>query len=158
MQSLTVTQNSLGVQNDANDSLLALAVALRSAANVSPVQQQNHLRQHISLNRNFTTVTNPLLAEKLLSPNLSDLDNLTISNRPHRPPDLKGKFFRNFFLTFYADIKSFKMRMHKIQRKYRTLFVNENRKKSHGGILGLLKITSLHLYTVPFQYDVMPYR
>lgn len=89
LQSLTATQQNTTNHNDNNDSLLALTVALRSVTNVSPLAQQN-LSRHLSHNRNFTA-TNPLLTEKLLSPNLNDLDNLTISNRPHRPPDLKGK-------------------------------------------------------------------
>lgn len=42
---------------------------------------------------------NPLLAEKLLSPSLSDLDNLTISNgRLGRPRDIKGKQLENLYI------------------------------------------------------------
>lgn len=89
LQNLTASQNTAH-QNDTNDSLLALAVALRSAANVSPDHQHN-LRQHLSINRNFTTTTTQLVAEKLLAPSISDLDSLAINNRPHKPPDLKGK-------------------------------------------------------------------
>lgn len=86
LQNLTASQNTAH-QNDANDSLLALAVALRSAANVSPDQ---NLRQHLSINRNFTTTTPQSVAEKLLAPSISDLDSLAVNNRPHKPPDLKG--------------------------------------------------------------------
>lgn len=89
LQNLTASHNTAH-QNDTNDSLLALAVALRSAANVSPDHQQS-LRQHLSINRNFTTTTTQSVAEKLLGPSISDLDSLAINNRPHKPPDLKGK-------------------------------------------------------------------
>lgn len=79
--------------NNTNDSLLALTVALRSAGNISPLNQQNarHLTHH--RNGNHFTATNSMLNDKMLSPNISDLDSLTISNtnRPHRPPDLKGE-------------------------------------------------------------------
>lgn len=91
LQNLTAAQNTAH-QNDTNDSLLALAVALRSAANVSPDQQQ-HLRQHLSMNRNFTTTTSQSVGGKLLAPTISDLDSLAVNNRPHKPPDLKGKCF-----------------------------------------------------------------
>lgn len=90
LQNLTASQNTAHQNHDTNDSLLALAVALRSAANVSPDQQQS-LRQHLSMNRNFTTTTSQSVAEKLLAPSISDLDSLAVSNRPHKPPDLKGK-------------------------------------------------------------------
>lgn len=90
---MTASQNTAH-QNDTNDSLLALAVALRSAANVSPDQQQN-LRQHLTINRNFTATNSQSVADKLHAPNLSDLDSLAVNNRPHKPPDLKGKFFKN---------------------------------------------------------------
>lgn len=106
LQNLYVTTQSLNADNEANsDTLVDLAVALRSTESISPTDQQQpqqsqqhqqqHQHQHQSVRnvsstcRNFT-VTNPLLAEKLLSPNLTDLDNLTIGNRPHRPPDIKG--------------------------------------------------------------------
>lgn len=102
LQNLTASQNTAH-QNDTNDSLLALAVALRSAANVSPDQQQN-LRQHLSLNRNFTTTTAQSIADKMHVPSISDLDSLAINNRPHKPPDLKGKFNVCFFL-FMSNIK-----------------------------------------------------
>lgn len=45
------------------------------------------------LNR-FTIASNPLLAEKLLTPNLTDMENLGLgSTRIGRPPDIKGKRF-----------------------------------------------------------------
>lgn len=48
--------------------------------------------QHNIRNESRFSAANPLLAEKLLSPSLSDLDNLTISNgRLGRPRDVKGK-------------------------------------------------------------------
>lgn len=93
LQSIAASQNNIH-QNDTNDSLLALAVALRSAANVSPDQQQN-LRQHLSINRNFTTTTSQSIAEKILAPSISDLDSLAVNNRPHKPLDLKGRFTSN---------------------------------------------------------------
>ncbi|XP_055314872.1 ecdysone-induced protein 74EF isoform X4 [Sitodiplosis mosellana] len=91
LQNLTASQNT-SHQNDTNDSLLALAVALRSAANVSPDNHHHHqqnLRQHLSINRNFTVTTSQSLADKLHAPSISDLDSLAVSNRPHKPPDLK---------------------------------------------------------------------
>lgn len=107
LQNLTASHNTAHQNHDTNDSLLALAVALRSAANVSPDQQQS-LRQHLSMNRNFTTTTSQSVAEKLLGPSISDLDSLTVSNRPHKPPDLNLKGKRNFFIYFGA-IKSIRM-------------------------------------------------
>lgn len=48
--------------------------------------------QHNIRNESRFSAANPLLAEKLLSPSLNDLDNLTISNgRLGRPRDIKGK-------------------------------------------------------------------
>lgn len=93
---LTSTQNT-GNQSDTNDSLLALAVALRSVSDVSPLQPTN-LRQHLTTNRNFTSTTTSSISEKLLSPNLSELDTLTICNRPHRTSDLKGIYWILIFL------------------------------------------------------------
>lgn len=95
LQTLTASQNTAH-QNDTNDSLLALAVALRSAANVSPDQHQN-LRQHLSINRNFTVTTSQSIIDKLHAPNISDLDSLAVNNRPHKPPDHKGKSILNLF-------------------------------------------------------------
>lgn len=107
LQNLTASQNAH--QNDANDSLLALAVALRSAANVSPDNHhhnhhhhnhQQQLRQHLSINRNFTVTTSQSLVDKLHAPSISDLDSLAVSNRPHKPPDLKGKAHALFYFFF----------------------------------------------------------
>lgn len=39
----------------------------------------------------FSIAANPLLAEKLLSPNLTNMDNSSLGNRTGRPPDIKGK-------------------------------------------------------------------
>lgn len=88
-------QNSTANLNDnTNESLLALTVALRSASNISPLNQQS--LRHLTHQRsgNHFTATNAMLNDKMLSPNISDLDSLTISNtnRPHRPPDIKGKW------------------------------------------------------------------
>lgn len=57
--------------------------------------------QHNIRNESRFSAANPLLAEKLLTPSLNDLDNLSISNgRLGRPRDIKGKQFeiiaRNF--------------------------------------------------------------
>ncbi|KAL5291812.1 hypothetical protein ACFFRR_010911 [Megaselia abdita] len=107
--------------NQTETALLALAASV-TAAN-SNQQQQQQQQQISSLHRNYVTSTtgdntnsvnngnssssnsngsrysiaaNPLLAEKLLSPNstasLNDLDNLSIGGvRSGRPPDLKGR-------------------------------------------------------------------
>lgn len=85
--------NAANHNENTNESLLALTVALRSAGNISPLNQQNlrHLTQQ--RNVNHFTATNSMHNDKMLSPNISDLNGLTISNstRPHRPPDIKGK-------------------------------------------------------------------
>lgn len=53
--------------------------------------------QHNIRNESRFSAANPLLAEKLLSPSLNDLDNLTISNgRLGRPRDIKGKQLEMF--------------------------------------------------------------
>lgn len=95
-----LTQNSQMNSIDANnDSLLALAVALRTGGNASPnMLHNNHLHSHLNGRHNGVTVdstqrfvTNNSL-EKLLSPNLSDLDQLTIGSVPsHRTNNHKGK-------------------------------------------------------------------
>lgn len=107
LQSLTsaavqdqLQQNPANNQSDTHDSLIALATALRSTANASPLPAQSSIRQLNALSssaaRNHFAANNnqSLLNGKLLSPNISDLDNLTISSnsRPLRPPDSKGKY------------------------------------------------------------------
>lgn len=82
----SLTNGSQGGSLDSNsDSLLALAVALRTSANAADGR--------------FTS-SNSLLTEKLLSPNINDLDNLTISNTPHRMTD-KGKCI--LFVVFFVS-------------------------------------------------------
>lgn len=98
-------QNPANNQSDAHDNLIALATALRSTANASPLPAQSSIRQLNTLSsssgRNHFAANNnhSLLNGKLLSPNISDLDNLTISSnsRPLRPPDSKGKYRINLF-------------------------------------------------------------
>lgn len=83
LQNLASTLNT-DHQNDTNDSLLALAVALRSTSNISPIQSN---RQQ-NTNRNYTS-TSSLISEKIPSTNLNDL-NTENYNRQHRTHDLRG--------------------------------------------------------------------
>lgn len=60
--------------------------------------------QHNIRNESRFSAANPLLAEKLLSPSLSDLDNLTISNgRLIRPRDIKGMSIYYFVLRLRIE-------------------------------------------------------
>lgn len=95
-------QNPASSQSDTHDNLVALTTALRSTANGSPLPAQSNIRQLNTLSssnarNHFNTNNNnhSLLNGKLLSSNINDLDNLTISSnsRTLRPPDLKGKYF-----------------------------------------------------------------
>lgn len=172
LQNLTASQNTALQNHDTNDSLLALAVALRSAANVSPDQQQS-LRQHLSMNRNFTTTTSQSIADKLLAPSISDLDSLAINNRPHKPPDLKGKwkplypaYFNKFsfpigFHTKCRELNWTKLRVEPISKikKWnpvpRNVFKeftrnNCNRKSRHK----IFKIMFYHKYVKNIQFLV----
>ncbi|XP_055845629.1 ecdysone-induced protein 74EF-like isoform X2 [Episyrphus balteatus] len=95
--------NSIAV-TAAETALLALAASVTacsssSSSNISPQHQQHQNQRNFngpgSNNSNrFSIAANPLLAEKLLSPNtnsLNDLDSLTIGSRNGRPPELKDE-------------------------------------------------------------------
>uniref|UniRef100_A0A1B0CQA1 Uncharacterized protein n=1 Tax=Lutzomyia longipalpis TaxID=7200 RepID=A0A1B0CQA1_LUTLO len=70
-----------------HQSILALASAI-SASSFGSHQQQNG-RNAAPINR-YSIAANPLLAEKLMAPNLNDIDSsLAIGNRAGRPPDVK---------------------------------------------------------------------
>ncbi|XP_055704108.1 ecdysone-induced protein 74EF isoform X1 [Phlebotomus papatasi] len=70
-----------------HQSILALASAI-SASSFGSHQTQNG-RNSASINR-YSIAANPLLAEKLMAPNLNDIDSsLAIGNRAGRPPDVK---------------------------------------------------------------------
>lgn len=85
----SLTQNAQANNLDTNsDSLLALAVALRTTSNVSPSSLM-HLNVRTNGSDNRYAATSSL--EKLLSPSLSDMDNLSINNAPHRTVNNKGK-------------------------------------------------------------------
>uniref|UniRef100_A0A336KV69 CSON000199 protein n=1 Tax=Culicoides sonorensis TaxID=179676 RepID=A0A336KV69_CULSO len=59
-------------------------------------QQQQQQQQQQNLNNNrYSIAANPLLAEKLSAPTLTNLDSLANVNRG-RPPDIKGKSTFNF--------------------------------------------------------------
>ncbi|XP_059620323.1 ecdysone-induced protein 74EF-like [Phlebotomus argentipes] len=91
-----------------HQSILALANAI-SASSFGSHQAQNG-RNGAPINR-YSIAANPLLAEKLMAPNLNDLDSsLAISNRAGRPPDVKGqltfvlKYISNIFPQIFANL------------------------------------------------------
>lgn len=84
-----------------SDSLLALAVALRTTSNVSPSSLIHH-NGRINGSDNRFTATSSL--EKLLSPGLSEMDNLSINNAPHRTADNEGNNSFSTWLEWFVEI------------------------------------------------------
>ncbi|GAB0100174.1 ecdysone-induced protein 74EF [Sergentomyia squamirostris] len=74
-----------------HQSILALASAISASSfGASTHQQTQNGRSNASINR-YSIAANPLLAEKLMAPNITDIDtSLAIGNRAGRPPDPKG--------------------------------------------------------------------
>lgn len=107
------TTNS-NTRSDSHDNLIALNPALRSTANGSPLPTQSSIRQLNNLptttarNQFAANANISLLNGKLLTSNINDLDSLSIgSNRPLRPPDLKGNFLFDHRFKYWNEWKSF---------------------------------------------------
>lgn len=94
--------NDLSVENDGQEYLNELpsssnSISLNSIQVQQHVlgvllqqQQQQQQQSQTATNHRYSIAANPLLAEKLLSPNITNLDSIVTSSRG-RPPDIKGK-------------------------------------------------------------------
>lgn len=80
-------------QSSAESVLSALAASVSVGSPMSQHHHQNHQSRQFATTSRYS-IANPLLAEKLLSPNINDLENLSIGSRTGRPPDIKGKWFQ----------------------------------------------------------------
>ncbi|XP_037904220.1 ecdysone-induced protein 74EF isoform X5 [Hermetia illucens] len=75
-------------QTSAESVLSALAASVSVGSPMSQHHHQNHQSRQFATTSRYS-IANPLLAEKLLSPNINDLENLSIGSRTGRPPDIK---------------------------------------------------------------------
>lgn len=119
--------------------LLGLQVLLQQQQ-----QQQQHNHQHQNNHHRFSIAANPLLAEKLMSPNLAanltNLDSLVNGSRG-RPPDNKGKCASERFFPWWYNWWNSKNKMH--FRLFTFLFYKENENLWTG---------CLSFYTVLFTF------
>lgn len=94
--------NDLGVENEGQEYLNELPSSSNSLS-LNTIQAQQHLlgvllqqqqqqQSQTSSSHRYSIAANPLLAEKLLSPNITNLDSIVTSTRG-RPPDIKGNCF-----------------------------------------------------------------
>lgn len=118
------SSSSLSSVSSSMSSAAAAAVVAAAIAHSQQQHQQQHQQnarnnnnhhhhtnnQHNNNESRFSAA-NPLLAEKLQSPSLSDLDGLTIGCRTGRPPDLKGEYtillYNSILICFFIELSCY---------------------------------------------------